>query len=97
MWVCGIDTMEKTSPGFSKFPVCKQFLVRFGGKYVAGFHFLPKLTCKKINFFFFLPTGFGNEIGMFEEENYFPLKNVTGAANLIAESIFLWLSESWID
>lgn len=32
---------------------------------------------------------------MFEEENYFPLKNVTDAANLVAKNVFLWLSEMY--
>lgn len=40
----------------------------------------------------FLPPQFGNEIGMFEEENYFPLNDVTDAANLVAKNLFIWLS-----
>lgn len=75
-------------------------LVRFrwGGEYFYGFHALPKSTCKKkkvvlfgLGFFlgFLLPPQFGNEIGVFEQENYFPLKNVIDAANLVAKNIFL--------
>lgn len=64
-------------------------------KYFSGIYFLPKSTCKKKRWFFFLPPWFGSEIGMFEEENYFPLKNVTDAANLVAKNVFLWLSEMY--
>lgn len=70
--------------------------VRFGGKICCWVLFLTKINLQKKSSFFFLPTGFGSIIGMFEEENYFFLKNVIGAANIAAGNIFLWLSGSWI-
>lgn len=70
--------------------------VRFGGEnMVLGFISYQNEAEKK-SFFSFLPAGFGSKIGMFEEEDDVSLKNVTGAANLVAENIFLWVSETWI-
>jgi len=97
VWVCGIHTLEKNLAVFFQISHLQAVSCEiWGGNNVAGFYSLPKLTCKKILFFFFpfiffQLTNFGKEIGIFVEENYFPLKNVTGAAHLVVENLFLWL------